>query len=77
VPFVVVRAVGDTASETLPLDFNRCRDASGRIRRSRVVGRSLLRPGVLPSLWRLRRRVALCAENLARVVPQLLARAWA
>jgi len=72
VSYIAVRAISDTAGESLPLDFNRFRDDSGRIDRFRVARHSLLRPGLVAPLWRLRRRVSLCAENLARLIVPLL-----
>lgn len=72
VSYIAVRAISDTAGESLPLDFNRFRDDSGRIDRFKVARHSLLRPGLVAPLWRLRRRVSLCAENLARLIVPLL-----
>ena len=37
VPWLVLRAVADTADESLPAWLDRCRDANGAIRRARVV----------------------------------------
>lgn len=74
VPYIAVRAICDTAGESLPLDFNRFRDDSGRIDRIKVARHALVRPGLFVPLWRLRRRVALCAENLARLIVPLLER---
>jgi len=72
VPYIAVRAISDTAGESLPLDFNRFRDDSGRIDRFRVARHSMLRPGLVAPLWRSRRRLSLCAENLARLIVPLL-----
>jgi len=72
VPYIAVRAISDTAGESLPLDFNRFRDDSGRIDRLKVARHSMLRPALVAPLWRLRRRVSLCAENLARLVVPLV-----
>jgi adenosylhomocysteine nucleosidase len=72
VPYIAVRAISDTAGEGLPLDFNRFRDASGRVDRLKVVGHSILRPGLVVPLWRLRQRVSRCAERLARLVVPLI-----
>jgi adenosylhomocysteine nucleosidase len=74
VPYIAVRAISDTAGESLPLDFNRFRDDSGQIDRFKVARQSLLRPGLVAPLWRLRRRVSLCAENLARLIVPMLER---
>jgi len=72
VRFLVVRAVSDTADEDLPFDLNSCVDATGRVSRTRVVGRALLHPAAIGSLWRLRARVAKCAEALAVFTERLL-----
>ena len=72
-----VRAVCDTVEEDLPLDFNRYRDASGRLDRLYVARAALLRPGLIVPLWRLRRRVALCSENLAVSIHRVLERGMA
>jgi len=65
VPFYCVRAITDTAGETLRIDLNEARDALGRIDDVRVVRCALRRPlrGV-PELWRLFRRSRLAAERL-------------
>jgi len=72
IPYVALRAVSDPAEESLPLDFNRMVDATGRIDRRKIVAHAALRPQLLTSLWRLRRRAALCSENLADVVCRAL-----
>jgi len=72
IPCLVLRAVCDAADEDLPLDFERCRDASGAIRRLAVLRQALAHPGRVPELWRLGRRVARCAERLADVAQHLL-----
>ncbi len=68
VPFAVVRAISDTADESLPVDFNRCRRADGGVSRLRVALRALRRPSSWPALWHLRARVRLCAANLSAAV---------
>jgi len=68
VPFVAIRAISDPAEEALPLDFNDCLDDSGRISRSRVVGRAAMNPALIAPLWRLHRRARSCAEKLADLV---------
>ncbi len=75
IPYVVLRAVSDEASEDLPLDFNRSRDAEGRIRSGRVAVFALTRPWVLPALIRLRARVARCAVGLMAAVERLVSEA--
>ncbi|TNF70857.1 MAG: hypothetical protein EP299_13185 [Acidobacteria bacterium] len=72
IPYLVLRAVSDTADETLPLDFNRFRGPDGRIDRNRVLRHALLHPHLLPRLLALRERVQECARRLADVTESLL-----
>ena len=72
-PYVALRAISDTAEESLPLDFNTLRDRTGAVDSRRVALRALTRPRLLPSLWDWRRRVSFCSEKLARAVQTLLA----
>jgi len=72
VPYLAVRAVSDTASETLPVDFNRLRGADGRVRRSAVVLEAVRRPRLIPGLFDLGRRTRRCAERLADSVEAIL-----
>jgi adenosylhomocysteine nucleosidase len=72
VPWVVVRAISDTADEALPALLNRCRDEHGAIRRVRVARALVLRPIDLPALLALRSRVERCAQALAVAARRLL-----
>lgn len=63
-PFYCIRVVTDTASESLPLDFNRMRDAEGRFSRSKIIAAALLRPAVIPELLKLNRRCTNAATAL-------------
>jgi adenosylhomocysteine nucleosidase len=72
VPWLVLRAVADTADESLPAWLDRCRDANGAIRRARVVWALLGDPRPLPRLLDLRRRVAAGGVAVARAVLSLL-----
>jgi|GEM_PF-4743175 len=71
-PYLVVRAVLDPAGERLPLDFEACRDGSGRVSNARVVWRALARPRSLAKLWRLRARVRTAAAKLAALAAGLI-----
>jgi adenosylhomocysteine nucleosidase len=53
VPFYCVRVVSDSASDTLPLDFNLYRSPSGRFSRGRIIGAALARPWSFRGLMRL------------------------
>jgi adenosylhomocysteine nucleosidase len=68
VPWLVLRAVSDTADEPVPALLNRSRDEGGAVRRGRVVRGLLSNPTVLGALLALRGRVRTCAEALAQAV---------
>lgn len=72
IPDLAVRAISDSAQETLPLDFNRFRDAGGSVLRSWVALHALGHPSVIAELRRLRRRLRRCAERLADFACDLL-----
>jgi len=72
IPWLVLRAVSDTADESLPPLLNRSRDGGGAIRRGHVLLGLLRRPQALPFLLTLRGRVGRCAEVLADAVATAL-----
>jgi nucleoside phosphorylase len=74
-PYLVVRAVLDPVDETLPLDFEACRDSRGRVSSARVVLRALRRPWTFADLWRLRGRVRDAATGLGGLAKRLVAAA--
>ncbi len=65
IPWLCLRAVSDTAAESLPGLLNRSRDGGGAVRRGQVLLRLLREPQELPFLLALRARTARCAEVLA------------
>jgi adenosylhomocysteine nucleosidase len=71
-PWLVLRAIADTATEAVPALLNRCLDEGGAIGRGRVVGALLRNPGALPGLLELRRRVQICADVLVPAIQRLL-----
>jgi len=73
IPWLILRAVSDTAAEALPALLNRSRDAGGAVRRGRVVAGLLREPSALPRLLGLRRRVTACAEALALGAARVIA----
>jgi adenosylhomocysteine nucleosidase len=75
VPWLVLRAVSDTADQELPALLNRCRDDGGAVRRGRVLAAMLRQPAAVPVLLELRRRARGCAEALLPRIERLLA-AW-
>lgn len=72
IPWIVLRAVSDTAAEALPALLNRCRDDGGAVRRGKVAFELLGDPSALPVLLSLRRRVRGCAEELGRAVERFV-----
>lgn len=72
-PFTILRAISDTATESLPLDLERFRDPDGRIRRNAIARHAALRPRTWPGLIGLARRTRACAERLAACVETTLA----
>ncbi|MFN3650997.1 MAG: hypothetical protein ACK47B_15590 [Armatimonadota bacterium] len=65
VAWAAVRAVSDTADESLPLDFNLLRDESGDLPTARVALAALRRPGSIPGLVRLGGNTSRAAAALA------------
>ncbi len=72
-PWMVLRAVSDSAAEDLPLDFNRFRDERGRLRRRAVSLHAATRPRLIPALAGLRDRLHDCARRLADVAADVVA----
>ena len=72
VPYVALRAISDAAEESLPLNFNALRDATGAVDDRRVALAALRRPSLVIPLWRLRGRISRCSEDLARAASTLL-----
>jgi adenosylhomocysteine nucleosidase len=72
VPWLAVRAISDTADDTLPVDFNRFLDDEGRIDRGKVTWYAMRHPATVPGLLEMQRRVSLCAERLAEFAERLL-----
>ncbi|MBI1738229.1 MAG: hypothetical protein HYR58_03185 [Acidobacteria bacterium] len=66
VPAVAIRAIGDTACQDLPLDFNRTVGPKGQISIPRVFGQLVRNPHRLPGLIRLGRDTRRAATCLAK-----------
>lgn len=73
VGYALLRVVIDPAEEDLPLDFEACRGADGRVRTSRVALAALGRPAAVAALRRLERRLERCAERLASAAEEFIA----
>jgi nucleoside phosphorylase len=76
VPWAVLRAVSDTAADTLPAFLEASRGPEGSLRRGRVAASALLRPWTLPALLRLAGAVAACSAALADACEALAALGW-
>ena len=72
VPFLIVRCVSDLFAEDLPVDFNRCRGADGRVNNLKVIASAIGRPSSIKGLLELRKRAMICSEKLADFVGRLL-----
>jgi len=71
-PWVAVRAVSDTAADSVPALLNRSRDDGGAVRRASVLRGLLTNPTALRPLLELRDRVRACAGRLADAVEMTL-----
>jgi adenosylhomocysteine nucleosidase len=71
VPYVILRAISDTADEELPGYLAHCMDSEGSIRRAAVARKAVLHPGSIPALLRMRRRVAECSRSLGAAIAAL------
>jgi adenosylhomocysteine nucleosidase len=67
-PWVALRAVSDTAADSVPALLNRSRDEGGAVRRASVMWGLLTDPSALRPLLELRGRVRGCAARLADAV---------
>jgi adenosylhomocysteine nucleosidase len=65
VPYLCIRAVSDRAGDTLPLDFNRYRNARGDFSRTRIALAAIARPfTVMPQLMEFDRNCRRAADAL-------------
>jgi adenosylhomocysteine nucleosidase len=68
IPSATVRAISDTADETLPLDFNQYLDDMNRLRFAKMAAAIILSPARLRASMRLQRQSQQAALNLADVL---------
>jgi adenosylhomocysteine nucleosidase len=73
VPYVILRAISDTADEDLPRYLALCMDKEGGIRRAAVARGAVLHPSAIPALLRMRHRVGDCCQSLGAAVAALAA----
>jgi len=64
IPFYCIRAVSDTAADSLPLNFNDYRDRDGRFDRTAIARAALLRPRLAAGLLQLNQRCKQAARQL-------------
>ncbi len=67
-PFYCIKVVSDVSTESFGLDLNQMRTTEGRVARGKIVVRALLRPHLIPGLFRLKRRT----EEVARILGDFL-----
>lgn len=67
-PFACIKVVSDRANESFGFDLNAMRAADGRIARGKIVSYALSHPGVVPELFRLKKR----ADGVAKVLGEFL-----
>jgi adenosylhomocysteine nucleosidase len=73
IPSATVRAISDTASEDLPLDFNRYLDDMNRLRFAKMAAAILLSPSRLRASIQLQRQSQQAALNLAETLLRVTA----
>ena len=71
-PWLILRAISDTAAEELPPLLNRCLDDGGAIRRGMLAARLFSQPSTLTRLLQLRQRVRACAAVLATAATSII-----
>ena len=72
IPCATVRAISDTATEDLPLDFNRLARPDLNLDYRKLAWAVAKSPGKIPALLRLQRHSKLAAKRLAAVLAQVL-----
>ena len=72
IPCVTLRVISDTASEDLPLDFNRLTNAEQELDFAKLAWAVASSPGKIPALLRLQKRTAAAALTLAETLGRFL-----
>jgi hypothetical protein len=72
IPWLVLRAISDGSTESLPAFLGRCLDRDGAVSRTKVVRAVLAAPWRVAEILRLRVRVRECAKNLAGAMEESL-----
>jgi nucleoside phosphorylase len=63
-PFYCIKVVSDTATESFAFDLNQMRTTEGRLARGKIIVHALVRPNLVPGLFRLKRRTGEVAQAL-------------
>jgi len=71
-PALVVRAISDSASQSLPPELTRLVTPDGRLRLARALAMTVTRPATLPGALELRRRTHQALRAVARVLAALI-----
>lgn len=71
---VAVRAISDSSSEDLPVDFNKASSEDGDVNLRKIAGQALLSPSSIPALIRFGRQSTLAAEALAHFLERFVRR---
>jgi len=66
--FYCIKVISDAATESFAFDLNRMRTTDGRVARGKIIVHALMRPNLLPGLFRLKRRT----DEVARVLGEFL-----
>ena len=64
-PFAALKAITDTADQSVAIDFQRCRSDDGMLSSWKILKAGLADPKALRDLWRLAQGSRTAAENLA------------
>ena len=67
-PFYCIKVISDVSTESFGLDLNKMRTTEGRVARGKIVVQALMRPTLIPGLFRLKRRT----EEVAQVLGDFL-----
>ncbi len=63
-PFHCIKVICDVATESFAFDLNRMRTSEGRVARGKIIVHALVRPNLVPGLFRLKRRADEAAQAL-------------
>jgi adenosylhomocysteine nucleosidase len=68
IPYIGIRAISDSAGQTLEAALLRLVDEAGRVKVGALLALLVRRPGMVRDLMRLRKNAALAVANLAKAV---------